>query len=233
MSKIKIFLIAVLSTFSLLSMAQIGQQRHNLAIGFNGGMDYNTVSFQPTIKQKGLCGITGGFTARYISEKYFAMICGLQIEVNLSQKGWDERFETSDGNNDPTKTYTRKITYLEIPFLAHLAFGKEPTGAQFFINAGPQIGFELSNSEKTNGLTIAQLNNLAEYNKPVEHRFDYGIAGGLGLEIRTRKIGNFLIEGRYYFGLADIFKSTKKDYFSRSANQTIAAKITYLFDLKK
>ena len=24
---------------------------------------------------------------------------------------------------DPSKTYTRKMTYLDIPFLAHLAFG--------------------------------------------------------------------------------------------------------------
>ncbi len=29
------------------------------------------------------------------------------------------------------------------------------------------------------------------------------------------------------------YKSTKKDYFSRSAHGTIVAKITYLFDLKK
>ncbi len=27
-------------------------------------------------------GINGGVTARYISEKYFSMICGAQIELN-------------------------------------------------------------------------------------------------------------------------------------------------------
>ena len=75
-------------------------------------------------------GITGGLTARYISEKYFAMICGAQVELNVSQRGWDQLFETIslDANGyevtskDPTKTYTRKMTYIDIPFLAHLAF---------------------------------------------------------------------------------------------------------------
>jgi hypothetical protein len=57
--------------------------------------------------------------------------------------------------------------------------------------------------------------------------------GGLGVEVHTRKAGSFLIEGRYYFGLADFYNSAKKDYFSRSSNATISAKITYLFDLKK
>ena len=47
------------------------------------------------------------------------------------------------------------------------------------------------------------------------------------------KAGNFLVEGRYYYALSDFYKSTKKDYFSRSAHGTIVAKITYLFDLKK
>lgn len=38
-------------------------------------------------------GITGGLTARYISEKYFAMICGVQVELNYAQRGWDEKFD--------------------------------------------------------------------------------------------------------------------------------------------
>jgi hypothetical protein len=50
------------------------------------------------------------------------------------------------------------------------------------------------------------------------------------VELRTGA-GNFLVEGRYYYGLADFYNSTKKDYFSRSAHTTIFAKITYLFDI--
>jgi hypothetical protein len=68
--------------------------------------------------------------------------------------------------------------------------------------------------------------------KKADKKFDYGITGGMGVELRTGA-GNFLIEGRYYYGLADFYNTTKKDYFSRAANTTIYAKITYLFDLSR
>ncbi|MBP6064655.1 porin family protein [Bacteroides sp.] len=207
--------------------AQIGELRQNFAIGVNGGVNYSNVSFQPTIKQNGLLGATGGITARYISEKYFAMICGVQVELNYAQRGWDEKFDQLDDD----RSYSRTMNYLEIPFLAHLAFGKD-RGAQFFLNLGPQMGFLLSDKEETAGTWKKEQLDREPYGKKIQNNFDYGIVGGAGLEIRT-KAGNFLIEGRYYFGLADFYNSTKKDYFSRSAHTTISAKIAYLFDLKK
>ena len=114
------------------------------------------------------------------------MICGAQIELNFSQHGWDEFYE-----DYPELQYTRKMNYLEIPFLAHLAFGKD-RGLQFFVHAGPQIGFFLGDSytisgdwDNYPGLTVEQ------HDKAVDNRFDYGITGGAGVELRT-KAGNFL-----------------------------------------
>lgn len=229
-------ILIITSSFLLAGMflpanAQIGEQRRNFAIGINGGANYNTVTFNPTVKQNGLLGITGGLTARYISEKYFAMICGAQIELNFSQRGWDEKFDETKGFS-AEDSYVRKMNYLEIPFLAHLAFGKE-RGVQFFLNLGPQIAFLLSESNERKGTWEEKERAPNEqYGKWAENKFDYGIVGGGGLELRTQA-GNFLIEGRYYFGLADFYNSTKKDYFSRSAHSTISARITYLFDIKK
>ena len=74
------------------ALAQVGEQRHNLAVGFNGGMNLSSVSLTPTVKQAQLGGINGGLTARYISEKFFKMICGLQVELNYAQRGWDEHY---------------------------------------------------------------------------------------------------------------------------------------------
>jgi hypothetical protein len=212
--------------------AQVGELRHNLAIGINGGANYNSVSFERhRVTQQGLLGPNYGLTLRYISEKYFSMICGLQVEVNYSQRGWDKKFELEDGSKDPSLGYTHKMNYLEVPFLAHLAFGRD-YGFQVFMNLGPQIGYLLNDSYTSLGLTESQL-EAEEYSMPIDNKFDYGIVGGLGVEVHTRKAGSFLIEGRYYFGLADFYNSAKKDYFSRSSNATISAKITYLFDLKK
>ena len=187
-------------------------------------------------------GITGGLTARYISEKYFAMICGAQVELNVSQRGWDQLFETVslDDNGyevtskDPSKTYTRKMTYIDIPFLAHLAFGRD-RGLHFFVHAGPQISFLISESETIKGIDMNTLSNTqkAVYGVKIQNKFDYGIAGGGGVELRTKKAGSFIVEGRYYFALSDFYSTTKKDYFARAAHGTITIKLTYLFDLKK
>lgn len=229
--KTKAILISLL-LFTLLPLrAQVGEQRYNLALGVNGGINLNKVSFQPTVDQNMLMGINAGLTARYICEKYFGMICGAQLEINLSQRGWDEFYE-----NYPDVHYTRNMTYVEVPFLAHLAFGKE-RGMQFFLNIGPQIGFLLSDSEEQSGDMEGMLDSnpyieSEQHGKPIDNKFDYGIAGGVGVELRT-KAGNFIVEGRYYFGLSDFYNSTKKDYFSRSANATITAKVTYLFDITK
>lgn len=218
---------ALLSVCAQPVKAQLQDERHNFAIGVNGGVNVSSVSFEPRIKQSKLIGPSVGLTARYICEKYFKMICGAQLEVNFSQRGWDEYYE-----DFPELQYTRKMNYIEIPFLAHLAFGKD-RGLQFFIHAGPQVGFFIGDSHTQSGnwsdysgITVEQ------HTKPVENKFDYGITGGAGLELRT-KAGHFLLEGRYYYALSDFYKSTKKDYFSRSAHGVIVAKLTYLFDLTK
>ena len=70
------------------------------------------------------------------------------------------------------------------------------------------------------------------YGKEVYNKFDYGIVGGAGIELKT-KAGNFFIEGRYYYGLADIFNNSKLDDFGRSANQTITARLGYSIPIFK
>ena len=218
MIKIKTFLLATLLLTGLVfpATAQIGEPRSNFSVGVNGGVNLNSASFTPTIKQNSLMGITGGLTARYISEKYFAMICGAQVELNISQRGWDELFEMEDENGQtikvPGKTYTRKMTYVDIPFLAHLAFGRE-RGLQFFVHAGPQIGFLIGESETIEGIDMNTLSNTqkAIYGVKIQNKFDYGITGGGGVELRTKKAGSFLVEGRYYFALSDFYSTTKKD----------------------
>jgi hypothetical protein len=47
------------------------------------------------------------------------------------------------------------------------------------------------------------------------------------LEVRTG-IGNFILEGRYYYGLSDVFNNTRADVFLNSHNQVITVKLSYL-----
>ena len=90
------------------------------------------------------------------------------------------------------------------------------------------------NFNSINGASYLSLNTEKgiRYLKAIENKFDYGIAAGAGLELSTG-IGHFLLEGRYYMGLGDFYKSTKKDYFGRSAHSYIGVRATYLFDITK
>ena len=205
--------------------AQLQEQKHNFSVGISGGVNLGNVDFSPRIKQGYLIGPQMGFTARYISEKYFSMICGLQVELNYSQRGWKETYD--DGTND---SYHRTMNYIEVPILAHLAFGKDKgKGLRFVFNIGPQFGYFL-NEKETYNWTSERASE--QYGKMTEQKIDYGIVGGGGVEIRSG-IGNFVVEARYYYGLSDFFNNSKKDYFERSAHSFIGARVTYLFDLKK
>ena len=210
---------------------QIGEPRNDLAIGVNGGYTLNQVMFNPTIQQNLKGAPTFGFTLRYTCEKYFKSLCSVQVEVNYANLGWEENIETS---ND---TYKRDISYIQIPFLARMGWGYEEKGALFYVVAGPQVGFYLGEkwhrgglfNDSTLRLRPGQVNQ--QYDMPVKNKFEYGITAGLGIEVNTRKAGHFLLEGRYYYGLSDIFGNGKSDVFGRSANGTIIIKASYLFDI--
>ena len=237
--KKKILLLYTLLLFTLSATAQIGEPRSAIAIGVNGGVSMNNIGFDPTIKQNMFIGPTLGATLRITSEKYFKTLCALQLELNFSQLGWKENVLNSKSEELPD-TYQRQLNYIQMPILARLGWGYEKKGAMFYLLAGPQLGYCISeNSERSDEWTLNGAGNpdrpnnmYAQYDMKIDHKFDYGITAGIGVELNTR-IGHFMIDGRYYYGLSDIYKNGKKDVFSRSNNGTIIAKFTYLIDLRK
>ena len=231
-------LASLLLLFAVPVQAQVGEVRNSLAVGFTGGVMMNTIGFDPTIKQNQHIGPTFGVVARYTSERYFKAYCALQVELNYSVLGWRENILNSNSEPLPD-AYERNIHYIQLPMLARLAWGKERRGAMGYFLAGPQIGYCLSEKSKQSAFTLNEEGNpdrpnglYSQYAMSIDWKFDYGITAGAGLELNT-SLGHFLIEGRYYYGLSDIFNNSKKDVFGRSNNSTIVAKVTYLFDLKK
>ncbi len=215
-----LFLITSLLLFSIDDgQAQTNSFKQELAVGVSFGTNFSSISFSPKVYQKMKLGYQGGVTIRWITENHL----GLQAELNYAQQGWEEEFE-----EQPEYQYSRTINYMELPFLTHIYFG----GKRFkcFFNLGPKIGYALSESTESN-LNGAEPNrNNMQHDIPVEKKLDWGLCGGPGLELSTG-IGHFLLEGRYYYALGDIYHSQKKDPFARSATQAIGVKLTYLFPL--
>ncbi len=225
-----IFFCLLLSAHLSPLSAQVGQPRTDLAIGINGGFVMNRVSFKPSIKQSFKNGMTFGLTARYTCEKYFGMICAFQTEINYTQSGWKEKTETG------LPAYQRTIHYMQMPLLAHLGFGRERGGVKGFLVIGPQLGFcigECVRDGERYNFSYQLVGGKDQHELNVQRKFEYGITGGLGMDVSTKKGHHFVLEGRYFYGLSDIFSNSKKDPFSRSANSTIFVKVSYLFDVVK
>lgn len=223
--------------------AQIGEHRNTLSVGVNGGYNMTTIRFTPKVVQQSKTGFTGGLSVRYTVEKYFSTIASIAAEINYGQLGWKEKIR--DLNDQPVinavtgqaEEYERTINYVQIPLLAHLAWGRENKGFNFFVNAGPQMGFFLSESTKMNfpwdQRNMADRANtiIAQDTMQVENKFDYGIAAGGGIEYANPHIGRFLLEARYYYGLGNIYGDSKRDYFGSSNFGTITIKLTWLMDI--
>lgn len=201
------------------------------SVGVGGGITLSKIDFVPAVLQTYKQGVWGGISFRYISENHL----GLQAEINFSKRGWKEDWRQTDS----TFFYSRSLSYLEIPILTHIYFGKK---GRFFVNLGPQISYFLSDAQSMNQPLATYIEKQkketpdnphigAQY-RNVEKKFEYGLVGGMGVEIRS-SIGYFDLEGRYYFGLSDIFNNRKADAFSRTAHRVIEARISYFFPIFK
>lgn len=230
--------------------AQVGEHRSEMAVGVNGGYVMSSVGFVPKVPQSQHPGLTGGLSFRYTSEKYFSTVCAIVAEVNYAQIGWKESILTP--NDEPVvnvhtglaEEYQRDMNYIQVPVLARLGWGRERKGFQFFFQAGPQVGYFLSEKTKMNfewnqrtpsyaDGTGRTSSIVAQDTMYVEHKLDYGIAAGLGLEFSHPKVGHFMLEGRYYYGLGDFYGNSKRDYFGRSNFSNIIVKLSYLFDVAR
>lgn len=171
-------------------------------IGISQGINNSFVLFYPNLKQNLFFpGYTGGISYRYITEKHW----GLQVELKYSQRGWSEK----------DNTYTRRIDYVELPFLTHFYFGNTHRA---ILNVGPKIGYLLNDRTLKN--TSSEPN--AEQHKSIYFPFDYGGTLGIGYNLHTKNSGVYEVELRGYYALSDIFANTKRDFFQMSNTLNIS-----------
>lgn len=224
---LRLLLIFFISLIPIFSYSQT-HYSSNVAIGVKGGVDLSRVFFNPSVHQKFNLGYTAGFSFRYVEENHF----GLIAELNFAQRGWKEDFEDAPYN------YARTLDYMDLGVYAHIFFGSR---GRFFFNAGPQVGLFMGDKTKANfnPREMASLPDFPYRNRineqmlmEVTQKFDYGISVGLGAELNLNKINSIAIEGRFYYGLGNIFPSKRADTFSASNQMTISAVFQYWFRIK-
>lgn len=215
LNKIILFLLISFSTLVLDAQQRIAREVH---IGAIGGTTMSSYSFAPSVTQAMASGYTVGVAARYIEEKVF----GLQVEMLLTKRGMKDRFD-----DYPELSFQRDLTYIEVPFMAHIYFncGKRN---EIALDLGPKLGYFLGDSstpepegDDWKKLVYSSQHKYQHHVLPVEKKFDYGIQAGLGYEFKFNEQMSLQLQGRYYFGLGNIFPDTKADVFENSNNHQI------------
>lgn len=198
-------------------------------VGGHAGMTMSEMSFSPSVRQSMVQGMTAGLSFRYAEERHV----GLIAELNISQRGWKEDFEGAPFS------YSRHLTYMEIPVLTHIFFGS-PKFKGFF-NLGPVVGYMIGDNIKSDfdyahpdqvpGFPLSN-RSTEQMAMEIKNKFDYGITAGAGCEFVVKRRHAFTLEARYYFGLGNIYPSSKKDTFSASRGTSIMVTLGYMFRLK-
>ncbi len=179
-------------------------------VGVNGGATHNhsTISkhYMTDYQWKDRWGVTLGVMGQYDINDWL----GVRAELDWTQKNYRltrQIFSYLD--------YKYVNNYLQLPVMASFSFGgKQLRG---FCNAGVYGGYWL-----TSGREGTDFNNSSEkvyefsedikFNSERDQRFDFGFAGGIGVEYRFCQRWAAQVELRYYHSTV----STQKDYMRLS-----------------
>lgn len=200
------------------AIAQKRIPRH-VDFGLLGGANFSAYDFSPAaVSQDKALGYTAGVGIRYIEEEIF----GLQAEMHLTRRGIKDRYDKY-----PECSFQRNLTYVEVPVMAHVYFecGKKN---EISFDIGPKIGFFINDDVQSHlpddfdqRIGAFTRHGYAHHTLDVTQKFDYGIQAGLGYEFKCAQATSIQLQGRYYFGLGNIFPDEKSDVFQNSRNSSI------------
>jgi outer membrane protein W len=174
-------------------------------VGAMGGVTYTDVSGQVLV-QRGrtdaydpIAGLQGGIRTMYELSGHFS----LRLEALYNQKGG---IYTSEDALTQIMIKTRR-NYLNIPLLLQYSFLKEQHALRPHIFAGPTAAWMLNARQQ---YSIAYITQQEREVFPVEEaaekfaRFDYGVTGGLGLQLQPAFRWAITADVRGYYGLGNI-----------------------------
>lgn len=223
----RIILATLLCILAGTAMAETHYRPH-ISVGGRAGMSLSSMSFTPSVKQSWNTGVCGAVTVRYAEEKLF----GLVAELGWTQRGWKENFE------EHPFAYRRTLTYITLPVMTHIYFGKPRF--KTFINLGPSVSYCIGESisasfDYRNPHAVADFprnRQTEQMYADLHNKFDYGISAGLGFEFYFQPRHSLLVEARFYYGLGNIYPSTKADTFGASRCMNIEVTAGYNFRLR-
>jgi outer membrane protein with beta-barrel domain len=157
--------------------------------GIKGGVNLTNMFVDEVSDENMKVGFNAGFFAKLPVTRGFS----IQPELLYTSKGAKETYNNIiEGKGE----YRFNLNYIELPVLAVINVAKN-----FNIHAGPYVSYLAAANIKNLHDDHSQ-DEIAELDADNFNRFDYGLVGGLGIDI-----SNFTIGARYNYGLREIGKS--------------------------
>jgi opacity protein-like surface antigen len=194
---------------TILSFVSIGTgtsiyAQYNCDWGIEGGPNLSNfiVTDNPNVNPEPAIFGSTGFTFQYNTKKILSFRTGFSYQ----RKGYrlnDLLHSDVNGNTPEKARLTSRFDYITLPLLVKASFGKK---VQFFVNAGPYVGYLLAKSDK---LETEGGKTEISRNQDIEDflRWDFGIAGGLGITVPIKENWLISMEARNYYGLININSS--------------------------
>jgi len=155
-------------------------------IGVKGGINFTNLYVDDVKDENMKLGFNLGLFAKMPVTRGLS----IQPEILYSVKGSTVTYGILSGNE-----YRFNLNYVELPLLAVINVGKN-----FNLHAGGYAAYlAQANIKKENDGPNDQ---IADFNEDDFNRFDYGLVGGLGIDVENVTIG-----ARYTYGLKEIGKS--------------------------
>jgi hypothetical protein len=186
-------LVAVFAGTSTFVVAQEQQTSSENSLspkfGIKGGVNLTNMYVKDVSDENMKVGFNAGFFAKLPVTRGFS----IQPELLYTSKGAKETYNNFiEGKGE----YRFNLNYIELPVLAVINVARN-----FNVHVGPYVSYLAAaniKDLKDNG-TIQNVTDLKADNF---NRIDYGVAGGLGIDI-----SNFTIGARYNYGFREIGKS--------------------------
>ncbi len=202
-------LLFVIALAGFLSAATSSKTLAQFDIGARIGANISNYQFSTTptnTTTSASTGILGGLQIDY----WFNTMWAFNAQLLYIQKG--SKFTSVATDQGPSSSGTVSANYVEIPLTAKLRFGDDGT-VRVYATAGPTIGFLLSanaNSSLSGG-SSRPCTPIVRQSSDVKDQFtstDFGILGGVGLDILVSNSMTIFGEAAYRFGFANINNTT-------------------------
>jgi hypothetical protein len=185
-------LLAALTTGTR-SFAQVQQTTDESSLtpkfGIKGGVNLTNMFVDDVSDENMKVGFNAGFFAKLPVTRGFS----IQPELLYTSKGAKETYNNIiQGEGE----YRFNLNYIELPVLAVINVAKN-----FNIHAGPYVSY-LAEANIKNLRNDHSQDEIADLDTDDFNRIDYGLVGGLGIDI-----SNFTIGARYNYGMREIGKS--------------------------